>query len=405
MNMNGLLDGVTILDLTRVVSGPSCTRSLADLGAEVIKVEPPEGDLWRRGVPKVNDISVGFAQLNAGKKFMSVDLSTDKGKDLIFKLALQCDVVIENYRPGVAKRLGLGYAAIAREKPDIIYCSISGYGQDGPARDRRAYAPIIHAELGLLHQNAREWGTEPLPETASHVDFAVGMQASNGILAALYHRANTGEGVYVDASMAETMLAANEATSIEVNGGLGDQLSPFRPGKAPILQVKNGTFAQLPGNPSTMIFSVARAIGKESELEELGWTSPESMKIDDAVVKLRQWAMEFDDVESLERALDKIRVPVGVVRTLAETADADWAIARNAFKDIPSGDGSIKVPLSPLRISNHYVGPRTGVSLQGENNRSILKERLGMNDDELDLLEKENVLVTEDRRGEDKSPF
>lgn len=405
MNMNGLLGGVTILDLTRVVSGPSCTRSLADLGAEVIKVEPPEGDLWRRGVPKVNDISVGFAQLNAGKKFMSVDLSTDKGKDLIFKLALQCDVVIENYRPGVAKRLGLGYAAIAREKPDIIYCSISGYGQDGPARDRRAYAPIIHAELGLLHQNAREWGTEPLPETASHVDFAVGMQASNGILAALYHRANTGEGVYVDASMAETMLAANEATSIEVNGGLGDQLSPFRPGKAPILQVKNGTFAQLPGNPSTMIFSVARAIGKESELEELGWTSPKSMTIDDAVVKLRQWAMEFDDVESLERALDKIRVPVGVVRTLAETTDADWAIARNAFKDIPSGDGSIKVPLSPLRISNHYVGPRTGVSLQGENNRSILKERLGMNDDELDLLEKENVLVTEDRRGEDKSPF
>ena len=99
MNMNGLLDGITILDLTRVVSGPSCTRSLADLGAEVIKVEPPEGDLWRRGVPKVDDVSVGFAQLNAGKRFISVDLGTDKGKDLVFKLALQCDVLIENYRP------------------------------------------------------------------------------------------------------------------------------------------------------------------------------------------------------------------------------------------------------------------------------------------------------------------
>lgn len=405
MNMNGLLDGVTILDLTRVVSGPSCTRSLADLGAEVIKVEPPEGDLWRRGVPKVNDVSVGFAQLNAGKKFMSVDLSTEKGKELVFKLALQCDVVIENYRPGVAKRLGLGYEAIVREKPDIIYCSISGYGQDGPARDRRAYAPIIHAELGLLHQNAREWGTEPLPETASHVDFAVGMQASNGILAALYHRAKTGEGVYVDASMAETMLAMNEATSIEVNGGLGDQLSPFRPGKAPILQVKDGAFAQLPGNPLTMIFAVARAIGRESELEELGWTSATSMDIDDAVAKLREWAMEFDDVETLERALDKIRVPVGVVRSLADTVRADWAIARNAFKDIKSGDAFIKVPHSPLRISNHYVGPRTGVSRQGENNRSILMERLGMDDDELDVLEKENVLITEDRQAKNSSPF
>jgi crotonobetainyl-CoA:carnitine CoA-transferase CaiB-like acyl-CoA transferase len=405
MNMNGLLDGITILDLTRVVSGPSCTRSLADLGAEVIKVEPPEGDLWRRGVPKVDDVSVGFAQLNAGKLFMSVDLGTDKGKDLVFKLALQSDVVIENYRPGVAERLGLGYEAIARDKPDIIYCSISGYGQDGPARDRRAYAPIIHAELGLLHQNAREWGTEPMPETASHVDFAVGMQASNGILAALYHRANTGEGVYVDASMAETMLAMNEATSVEINGGLGDQLSPFRPGKAPILQVKNGTYAQLPGNPLTMIFAVARAIGRESELEALGWTSPTSMKMDDAVIKLREWAMEFDDVEALESALDKIRVPVGVVRSLADTVDADWAIARNAFKDVTTGNGAIKVPLSPLRISKHYVGPRTGVSRQGENNRSILAERLGMADDELDQLERENVLITEDRQAKDKSPF
>ena len=154
--MKGLLDGVTILDLTRVVSGPSCTRSLADLGAEVIKVEPPEGDLWRKGVPKVGTVSVGFAQLNAGKRFMSVDLGTEKGKEIVFKLALQCDIVVENYRPGVAAKLGLGYEAISSEKPEIIYCSISGYGQDGPARDRRAYAPIIHAELGLLHQNARE---------------------------------------------------------------------------------------------------------------------------------------------------------------------------------------------------------------------------------------------------------
>ena len=398
MHMNGLLDGVTILDLTRVVSGPSCTRSLADLGAEVIKVEPPEGDMWRRGVPKVNSVSVGFAQMNAGKKFLSVDLSTEKGKELVFKLALQCDVVIENYRPGVAERLGLGYRLIAQAKPEIVYCSISGYGQDGPAKDRRAYAPIIHAELGLLDQNAREWGTEPRPETASHVDFAVGMQASNGILAALYHRANTGEGAYIDASMAETMLAMNEATAVEVNGGLNGQHSPFRPGKAPILQVKDGAFAQLPGNPVSMVFAVARALGKQDELDLLGWKSPASVNIDDAVVKLREWAMEFDDVESFESALDKIKVPVGVVRSLADTANTDWAIARNAFMDIESGDCTIKVPVSPLRISNHYVGPRTGVSPQGENNRSVLMEHLGLNDEELDGLEAERVLVTEDRQ-------
>jgi CoA:oxalate CoA-transferase len=403
--MKGLLDGVTILDLTRVVSGPSCTRALADLGAEVIKVEPPEGDLWRKGLPKVGSVSVGFAQLNAGKRFMSVDLGTEKGKDVVFKLALQCDVVVENYRPGVAAKLGLGYEALSSEKPEIIYCSISGYGQDGPARDRRAYAPIIHAELGLLHQNAREWGTEPLAETASHVDFGVGMQASNGILAALFHRQKTGEGVHVDASMAETMLAMNEATAVETNGGLDGQMSPFRPGKAPVVKVKNGAFAQLPGNPSTMMFSVAHAIGKKDELEALGWLSPTDMDVEEAVTKLREWALEFEDVASLEAALDSIRVPVGVVRPLADTVNTDWALARNAFMDVDSRGGPIKVPTSPLRISNHYVGPRGGAYGLGDDNRTMLKERLGLSDDEITALESENVLISEDNQEEDRSPF
>ena len=403
--MKGLLDGVTILDLTRVVSGPSCTRALADLGAEVIKVEPPEGDLWRKRIPKVGSVSVGFAQLNAGKRFMSVDLGMEKGKDIVFKLALQCDVVVENYRPGVAAKLGLGYEELALEKPEIIYCSISGYGQDGPAKNRRAYAPIIHAELGLLHQNAREWGTEPLAETASHVDFGVGMQASSGILAALFHRQKTGEGVHVDASMAETMLAMNEATAVEINGGLGGQLSPFRPGKAPVVKVKNGDFAQLPGNPSTMMFSVARAIGKEHELEALGWSSPTDMDVEEAVSKLREWSLEFEDVGSLEAALDSIRVPVGVVRPLADTVNADWALARNAFMDVDSEEGPIKVPTSPLRISNHYVGPRGGAYALGCDNRVMLKERLGLNDDEIDALEKDNVLLSEDNQEKDRSPF
>ncbi len=414
MTEKGLLEGITILDLTRVVSGPSCTRSLSDLGAEVLKVEPPEGDLWRLGVPKVNSVSVGFAQLNAGKKLMSIDLATERGKALAYKLALQCDVVVENYRPGVAGRLGLGYDQLSKDKPDIIYCSISGYGQDGPARARRAYAPIIHAEVGLLHQNATEWGTEPRPETASHVDFAVGMQASNGILAALYHRSNTGEGAYIDASMAETMLAMNEATAIEINGGLGGEQSPFRPGKAPIVQVKNGTFVQLPGNPSTMIFSVARAIGKEQELEDLGWTAPtsapkstsaESMSAEDAVAKLREWALLFEDVHALELALDEIRVPVGEVRSLADTVNTDWAIARSAFKDIPCGDGTIKVPASPLRITGHYVGPRAGVAPQGEDNRAVLGARLHLSEQELDQLEQDGVLITETSKPLNSSPF
>ncbi|MBV1906382.1 MAG: CoA transferase [Pseudomonadales bacterium] len=399
MNMNGLLSGTTILDLTRVVSGPCCTRTLADLGAEVLKIEPPEGDLLRGGIPKVDGIFVGFAQLNAGKRFMSINLASEKGQDLVQRLAIDCDVIIENYRPGVVNRLGLDYEKIRALKDDIIYCSISGYGQDGPAKNRRAYAPIIHAELGLLHQNAREWDTEPMPETASHADFAVGMQACNGILAALFHHAKTGEGAYIDASMAETMLAMNEATAVEVNGGVGDQLSPFRPGKAPIIQVKDGTFGQLPGNPAVMVYRVASVLGKNQELEELGWGSPGSMNIDQAKEKLREWAGEFEDLKTLEQALDKIKLPIGVVSSLADTAQTDWALARHAFKDVALGNGTAKLPVSPLRIKNYYVGPRTGAKQQGEENRDVLSRKLGLSKAELNLLEKENVLIVHRHSG------
>ncbi len=394
MSRNGLLSGVKILDLTRVVSGPSCTRSLADLGAEVIKVEPPEGDLWRMGVPQVDGVSIGFAQLNAGKRFMCVNLRNEKGQKLVRDLALQSDVVIENYRPGVAQRLGLGYSEISARAPGIVYCSISGYGQDGPARNRRAYAPIIHAELGLLDQNAKEWGTEPLPETASHVDFSVGMQASNGILAALYQREVTGKGTYVEASMAETMLAMHEATAIEVNGGLGGQHSPFRPGKAALVQVQDGTWAQLPGNPSVQVFRVGSALKRKHELHDRGWITSDDVDVDAAIQVLRQWAAEFASISALESALEKIRMPVGVVRSIAESAEADWAIARGAFVHVKLESGTARVPTSPLRIKDSFVGPRSGVYRLGADNREILAERLGLGGAELDLLESEKVLIS-----------
>ena len=137
-------------------------------------------------------------------------MSKPEGQTLVRQLAEQADVLVENYRPGVAQRLGLGYPDISQLNPDIVYCSITGYGQDGPAASRRAYAPVIHAELGLVDLNARERGTDPLPEAVSHADFAVGAQAATAILAGIIHRLQTGEGQHIDVSMAETMLAVND---------------------------------------------------------------------------------------------------------------------------------------------------------------------------------------------------
>lgn len=392
-----LLNGIRVIDLTRVVAGPCCTRTLADLGAEVIKIEPPDGDLLRGGVPKVGGVAVGYAQQNAGKQHLSIDLSRAEGQALVLDLVADADVLVENYRPGVAARLGLGYDSVRARRPDIVYCSISGYGQTGPAAQRRAYAPVIHAELGLIDLNARERGTDPLPEAVSHADFAVGAQAATGILAALVHRLRTGQGQHLDVSMAETMLAVNEWTAVEANGGFGDEISPFRPGKAALLRFPDGAWIQVPGNPTTWIFGVARALGKEDVLAARGWTEPRFTQGRDEEIKalMQTWAAEFPTREAFEAALASARIPLGEVKPLSGIADEEWAVARGAFTDISVGGETIRVPRSPFRIADGEIGPRSGATIRGGDNRASLKALLGKTDAEIDALEEAGILSSE----------
>ena len=390
-----LLEGLTVLDLSRVVAGPACTRTLADLGADVVKIEPPAGDLMRRGVPKVNGVALGYAQQNVGKRQLSVDLTKAPGQELVRRLAAKADILVENYRPGVAERLGLGYEQVAADNPGIVYCSISGYGQTGPSAQRRAYAPIIHAELGLLDQNARERGTDPLPESVSHVDFAVASQAATGILAALVHKLRTGEGQHVDVSMAETMLAVNEFTAVEINGGFGNEISPFRPGKAALLRLHDGSWVQVPGNPTTWVFPVAKALGKESDLQANGFHEPaDTQGKDQQVVDLLQsWAADYPDMEALERALEPSRIPLGRVKRVADVPEEPWAIERGAFVDVDVNGATASVPRSPFRFSRASAGPRGGAYPPGSDNRGALAELLGLSDEELSALEAAGVLV------------
>ena len=395
--MNGILNGITVLDLTRVVAGPACTRTLCDYGATVIKVEPPDGDLMRQGVPKVNGVSLPFAQQNAGKSHLCIDISQPKGRDLICALASQVDILVENYRPGVATRLGVGYEDIRKINPEVVYCSISGYGQFGSAAGRRAYAPVIHAELGLLHLNATERGTDPMPEAVSHVDFAVGAQATGAILAALFHRERHGRGQHIDVSMAETMLATNEFAAIEMNGGFGEEISPFRPGKAALLKIGDGSWVQVPGNPTTWIFGVARALNKEHELQERGWISPaETQGKDEEIRALMQlWAQEYNTVEAFEAALDVARIPLGTVKSVAQVIEEDWVAEREAVVEVDVNGTPRVIPRSPTRFSGSQTGPRSGARLRGADNRAVLGEMLGLSEEALDVLEGEGVLLGE----------
>lgn len=392
-----LLEGITVLDLSRVVAGPACTRTLADLGAEVLKIEPPNGDLMRRGVPKRGGIAIGYAQQNVGKRHLSIDLTRAAGRQLVQRLATRCDVLVENYRPGVAARLGLGYPDVHALNPRLVYCSISGYGQTGSAAQRRAYAPIIHAELGLIELNARERGTAPLPEAVSHADFAASAQAAAGILAALFHRERTGEGLHVDVSMAETMLAMNEWTAVEANGGFAGEVSIFRPGKAALLRTADGAWVQLPGNPTTNVFAIAKVLGREQALADRGWQdfADTQDKIAEVHALLQSWAAEFPTVAAFEAAIDRARLPLGQVRSLADIAQQPWAQEREAFVGVELGGATVKLPRSPFRFSGHSVGPRTPPARRGADNAAVLSEKLGLDAREIERLEAEGVLSHE----------
>ncbi|MCU1360261.1 MAG: putative CoA-transferase, partial [Ilumatobacteraceae bacterium] len=212
---HGPLEGVRVLDLTRVLSGPHCTRMMCDLGADVIKVEPPGGDMTRFASPRINGLSSYFVQQNTGKRNLSLDLTSPEAVELLLSLAEHCDVLIENFRPGVMDRMGLGHDVVSRRNPRIVYASISGYGQTGPWVHRRAYAPVVGAESGFTKAqgDARrhtDGTTTHANDPHSNADVYTGMECAASILAALYQRERTGRGDRIDVSMAQTMLYVNE---------------------------------------------------------------------------------------------------------------------------------------------------------------------------------------------------
>jgi crotonobetainyl-CoA:carnitine CoA-transferase CaiB-like acyl-CoA transferase len=202
-----LLQGLRVLDMTQVLSGPYCTQILADLGAEVIKLEPPQGDLARAMQPHfIGDDSVYFVALNRNKRSIAVDLKTPEGVDLVRRLAARCDVVVENNRPGVLDRLGLKAAELRAANPRLVWCAISGFGQDGPYRDKPAYDMIVQALAGAMSLTG-EPGGRPVRAGIPIGDIAAGFYAAIAILAALNRRHATGEGETIDISMLDCHAA------------------------------------------------------------------------------------------------------------------------------------------------------------------------------------------------------
>ena len=393
------LEGIRVLDFTRVLSGPHCTRMLSDLGADVIKVEPPEGDLTRFAFPRVGSMSTYFAQQNVGKRNISLDLKRPEAVALVKKIVAHCDVVVENYRGGVMDKLGLGWDALSAENPQLIYAAISGYGNTGPWSHRRAYATVVNAETGMTGLQARFRGGEMSNDPHSHADVYTGMECAAAVLAALFQRERTGEGQYIDVSMAQTMLYVNEHVQNELfeRDVPADQIRSFQPGDYPILQTGDGTHVVVSGHPAergTFDLFVS-AMQKPELLQDPRFADVASRlrNLDDLRDVIREWALSVPTAQQIEDVMAAVGLAMGVVRTMPEIAATDWAHDRNVIIDVDDRSGStFRVPNAPWVFSASDITTRGVPKFRGEDNAEVLGMFAGLTEAEVQELTESGVL-------------
>jgi crotonobetainyl-CoA:carnitine CoA-transferase CaiB-like acyl-CoA transferase len=377
------LDGLTVLDLTRVLAGPHCTRVLADLGARVIKIERPgEGDEMRRNPlqlePGREDQSSYFTRVNAGKESVAIDLSVPAGIAVLLDLARRADVFIENFTPGVVDRLGCGHEAVRGVRPDIVYCSISGFGQTGPWRDRPAFAHIVNAISGLMHL---ERGDEPAPRASNlqAADVLAGTHAVGAILAALWRRARTGQGARVDVSMLEALVSADSITFASVLNGGGEHGNP-RPGMVVHRVGDRYVAMQLAGAPQLWprlltLMGRPELAGdprfETGDLRRRNWRELSPI--------ITGWLSTFPSAEAALDALASARIPCAPVLTPAEVVASPHMAERGFFPAVPHpGRGAVRVTATPYHLDGAAVGPRGPAAYRvGEHTRAVLGGWLG----------------------------
>ena len=393
------LDGIRVLDFTRVLSGPHATRMLCDLGADVIKVEPPEGDITRMTNPRVNGLATYFVQQNAGKRNISLDIRKPEAVDLLLRLASQCDVVIENFRPGVMDRMGLGYDAVAARNPRIIYASINGYGSTGPWSSRRAYAPVVGAETGITKAQGDARGGQYANDPFSHADVYTSLEAASAVLAALFNRERTGRGDRIEVSMAETMLYVNEHAHDQLWDGDVDPdwIRSFEPGLYPVLTAANGEQVMISGHPAERgtFDRYMQAIGRRDLIDDPRFINVRSRMdhFEEILDELRAWAATMETPQRIESAMAGYGLATGTLRSLREVCDTDWAKARGVVVEVSDrGSGTVRIPNSPWHFASADVGLRGEPRYRGEDNRAVLGDLLELNSAELDQLEENGTL-------------
>lgn len=392
------LDGVTVLDLTRVLSGPYCTRLLADLGARVIKVERPgEGDEMRKNPHQVepgrDDQSTYFIRVNAGKQSVGIDLSRPAGLAVLGELARHADVFVENFAPGVVAKLGCDYEAIRRIKPDIVYCSISGFGQTGPWSARPAFAHVINAVSGLMYL---EQGDDAAPKAANlqAADVLAATHAASAILASLVRRGRTGRGAFLDVSLLEALVAADSITFGSVLNG-GEEHGNPRPGL--LVYEIGGRFLALQAVGAPRLWDRLVALMERPQLaRDPRFATVDARRRNNAEVRaiIGEWLARFPSVDDAVEVLTAARVPCAPVLRPAEVIAGPQLQARHFFPAVPHPARPVRVTASPYHLDGQPVHPRGAAAYRvGEHTREVLGGLLGYDETRIADLLKAGVIA------------
>ena len=396
------LEGLRVVDFTRVLAGPHCTKALRDLGADVTKIEPPSGDLGRFGLPNVNGIGLYYVQQNAGKRNISIDLNYVEAREIVTRLCRDADVIVENFRPGTLARFGLSYEDVKAFNPRVIYVSLSGYGQATSWKNRPAFAPTVQAETGLtaiVQDHFGEALSEPRGDSCSHADVYTGLQGVIAVLAALQHRNRTGEGQHVDVSMAATMLSVNERagamlSDIDTDG----EPIALSANESHIYEMADGTRLTIASSPiySPMFTRFCAMMRRSDLLADPRYATAKLRRenLASLLAEVRAWLATFDSLEQLQAQVSEAGLAVGRVRTVNEFADSDWVKEWNAVVDVDDrGGGTLRMPGYPWIFSLSELPAPGTPAFQGEHNEEILKE-LSMPEDRIRDMQQRNVLLS-----------
>lgn len=396
--IKGPMEGVRILDFTHVISGPFSTMLLADMGADVIKIEKPgEGEFYRaEGTKNDVGVSIVYPNYNRNKKGITLNIKSPKAIELLKQLVAKSDVFVENQRPGLLASIGLGYEDLKAINPQIIYASISGFGQDGPYARKPAFDMTIAAISGLMSVNGIE-GTVPTKTGVAFSDFISGIYTALGIVAALRKRDQTGEGAYIDVGMFDSIISVLDdfIPKYKVTGKEPTRFGNRRAGFAPVnvFPVKDGGYVYIAGSFQKQWEALAKLIGREELITEPRFLENFGRKQHEEILEsiVEEWSSQKTS-EEVVTLLEKAGIPCAPVKGIGDLFKDEHIQARNGIIecDYP-GIGKYSMAANPIRMSNYQQTVKRA-PLLGEHNEDILNDLLGYSSEEILALKDEGVI-------------